>query len=107
MRLGRGGGGRGAGIGALVAPSILAALPAPAPSALAHALAVLPVPDLPGEARPHAQRYEDITRQLADRVRRDLQRSWSLPGATSGAPSLNIPQVPSGRSGPLPEAPSR
>lgn len=41
--------------------------------------AVFPVPDLPGEARPHLERYGDITRQLTDRVRRDLQRSWSLP----------------------------
>ena len=42
-------------------------------------LAVLPVPDLPGAARPHAERYGDISQRLTDQVRRDLQRSWSLP----------------------------
>ncbi len=41
--------------------------------------AVFREPDLPGAARPHVERYGDITRQLTDQVRRDLQRSWSLP----------------------------
>ena len=41
--------------------------------------AVFPVPDLPGAARPHAERYGDISQRLTDQVRRDLQRSWSLP----------------------------
>ncbi len=41
--------------------------------------AVLPVPDLPAAARPQAERYGDVTQQLTDQVRRDLQRSWSPP----------------------------
>lgn len=49
----------------------------------AEVLAVFPVPNLPAETRPHAERYGDITRQLTDQVRRDLQRSWSLPGRSS------------------------
>jgi hypothetical protein len=73
----------------------------------AEVLAVFPVPNLPGEARPYAERYGNITRQLTDQVRRDLQRSWSPPAATSGVPSGNVPLVPSGRSGPVPLAPSR
>lgn len=49
----------------------------------AEVLAVFPVPNLPGEARPHLDRYGDITRHLTDQVRRDLQRSWSLPGPSA------------------------
>ncbi len=47
----------------------------------AEVRAVFSVPDLPAEVRPHAERYGDIIRQLTDRVRRDLQRSWSLPSS--------------------------
>ena len=54
--------------------------------------AVLPVPDPARDVRSHAERYGDITRQLTDQVRRDLQKSY---------------QVPSGRSGSLPETPTR
>lgn len=41
--------------------------------------AVFSVPDLRGAARPHVERYGDITGQLTDQVRRDLQRRWSSP----------------------------
>ena len=41
--------------------------------------AVFPEPDLPGAARPHVERYGDITRRLTDQVHRDLERAWSLP----------------------------
>lgn len=51
--------------------------------------AVLPVPDPAGAARPHAERYGDITRQLTDQVQRELQKSLS------------------GRSGSLPQPSSR
>jgi hypothetical protein len=73
----------------------------------AEVLAVFPALNLPGEARPHAERYGDLTRQLTDQVRRDLQRSRSLPAAPSGAPSGNVFLVPSVRSGPSLLAPSR
>jgi len=36
-----------------------------------------------GAARPHAGRYGGITRQLTDRVRRDLQQSYSAPGSAT------------------------
>ncbi len=49
----------------------------------AEVRAVFSVPNLPAEVRPHAERYGDITRQLTDRVRRDLHRSWSLPSFPS------------------------
>ena len=45
----------------------------------AEVLAVFPVPNLPAQVRPHLDRYGDITRQLTDQVRRDLQRSWTVP----------------------------
>ena len=42
-------------------------------------LAVFPVPNLPAEARPHAERSGDLAGRLADQVRRDLERAWSAP----------------------------
>lgn len=45
--------------------------------------AVFPVPNLPGDARPHAERYGDITQRLTGQVRRDLQRRWGLPASPS------------------------
>ena len=49
----------------------------------AEVLGVFPVPNLPGEARPHAEQYGDITQRLTDKIRRDLQRSWSPAGNPS------------------------
>ena len=42
-------------------------------------LAVFPAPNLPAEARPHAERSGDLAGRLADQVRRDLERAWSAP----------------------------
>jgi hypothetical protein len=41
--------------------------------------AVFPHSDLPAAARPHVERYGDITQRLTDEVRQSLQSSWSLP----------------------------